>query len=252
MAILGTADGNGRWEYRLAGSADWQAIALGGNALLLGAQDSVRFVPNERAGTTASFTYRAWDTTNAAAPGSLVAIAGTGGTSAFSDQTDTATIAVSDVNDAPVIAPLPDRHSLEDQAFTVTIGELAAAFATDADTPASGLTFTVEIRNGANLLATFTRAATSPDPISFTPPANFNGVLTATVTASDGAETSEAQSFDLIVDPLNDAAAVSGPVTGTAMEDGPPVTLNGLANASDPDSGAVLTVNSRRGRCRPA
>ena len=40
----------------------------------------------------------------------------------------------------------------------------------------------------------------------------------------------------------NDAPIVSGPATGAATEDGAPVTINGIAKATDVDHGSVLTV----------
>ncbi|MFC3068839.1 choice-of-anchor L domain-containing protein [Phenylobacterium soli] len=42
--------------------------------------------------------------------------------------------------------------------------------------------------------------------------------------------------------PVNHPPVISGPVTAAATEDGAAVGLNALANASDPDAGAVLTV----------
>ncbi len=41
---------------------------------------------------------------------------------------------------------------------------------------------------------------------------------------------------------VNDAPVVSGPVSGNAVEDGSTVSLDALANASDPDAGATLSV----------
>jgi VCBS repeat-containing protein len=46
---------------------------------------------------------------------------------------------------------------------------------------------------------------------------------------------------------VNDAPVVSGAVTGAALEDGSSVTLNALANASDVDSGATLSVTNLPG-----
>lgn len=43
---------------------------------------------------------------------------------------------------------------------------------------------------------------------------------------------------------VNDAPVVSGPVIGNATEDGPTVALNALANATDVDHGAVLSVTN--------
>ena len=51
-----------------------------------------------------------------------------------------------------------------------------------------------------------------------TPPLDFNGMINLTVVASDGTLEAE-QSFDLIIDPVNDAAVISGNDTGTLQED---------------------------------
>ena len=73
-------------------------------ALLLRDTDRVRFVPDGQNGTAASFTFVAWDRTAGSAARSSAPRAA-GGTSAFSLASDTATITVSAVNDAPVLTP---------------------------------------------------------------------------------------------------------------------------------------------------
>jgi len=50
---------------------------------------------------------------------------------------------------------------------------------------------------------------------------------------------------------VNDAPVVTGAVTGAALEDGSNVTLNALANASDVDSGATLSVTNLPGSLPP-
>ena len=59
---------------------------------------------------------------------------------------------------------------------------------------------------------------------------------------SDGIATTGASvSWDLTG--TNDAPVVSGAVNGAAIEGGPAITLNALANASDVDDGAILNVS---------
>jgi len=70
-------------------------------SLLLRPEDAVRFVPDAENGTTASFTYRAWDQTSGTA-GTRVNTSLTGGSTAFSATPNTASITVGAVNDAPV------------------------------------------------------------------------------------------------------------------------------------------------------
>ena len=65
------------------------------------ARPTNRFVPNGSDGTTANFTYRAWDQTSGSA-GAKVDSTITGGETAFSTTAATASIAVTAINDAPV------------------------------------------------------------------------------------------------------------------------------------------------------
>lgn len=95
--------GGGTWEYSINGGANWTAIGAVSEtqALLLSATDKLRFVPDTENGTTATLSYYAWD--GSAGQGTKVDASTRGGTSAFSIGSDTATIAIADVNDAPTL-----------------------------------------------------------------------------------------------------------------------------------------------------
>ncbi|MFN6994739.1 MAG: DUF4347 domain-containing protein, partial [Aquincola tertiaricarbonis] len=105
IAITSLLAGNGVWQYSLDGGASWQAMGTVSNsaALLLRGSDRVRLVPDGHNGTSASLTYRAWDQTSGSA-GSKASTATNGGSTAFSTTTDSATLTVTPVNDAPVMA----------------------------------------------------------------------------------------------------------------------------------------------------
>jgi len=95
---------HGIWQYKL-GAGSWTAVNFTDNAgkgLLLDATDSLRFVPAGNWNGTASVTFGAWDKTAGGSAGTYAVISTVGGTSAFSSATDTATITVTAVNDAPV------------------------------------------------------------------------------------------------------------------------------------------------------
>ena len=69
---------------------------------------SLRYTPAGSGAETATITYRAWDTTDAATPGSLVTLSGTGavgGTTAYSSATDTASLTVTATVDTTVLVP---------------------------------------------------------------------------------------------------------------------------------------------------
>ncbi len=105
IALTGVDASHGSWEYRIGGGA-WTAIDAGtlsvSNALLLGANDAMRFKPTQDYNGNAFITYKAWDGTAGAAGSRADASAG-GGTSAFSAAADTASITVTAVDDAPTL-----------------------------------------------------------------------------------------------------------------------------------------------------
>ncbi|WP_256205189.1 MULTISPECIES: DUF4347 domain-containing protein [unclassified Pseudomonas] len=106
IAITGMDSGvGGTWQYSVNNGASWQDIGTisTASALLLRSNDRVRFVPDGVNGTNASFTFRAWDQSGATAgmQGTKANASSAGGTTAFSTNTDTASVTVTAVNDAP-------------------------------------------------------------------------------------------------------------------------------------------------------
>ncbi len=102
IAITSLVSGNGTWQFSTNAGGSWASIGDVSNAsaLLLRGTDLVRFVPNAQSGTTASFDFRSWDQTSGTA-GTRADASVNGGTTAFSTSTETASIVVSDINDAP-------------------------------------------------------------------------------------------------------------------------------------------------------
>jgi VCBS repeat-containing protein len=103
IAITGTTGAHGHWEYSTDGTTFFAVPAVSTtSALLLAPTDLVRYVPDGEDGETATISYRAWDQTTGisgtTADASLV-----GGSTAFSVASDTATVTVTSVNDAPVV-----------------------------------------------------------------------------------------------------------------------------------------------------
>jgi VCBS repeat-containing protein len=104
IAITGLSSGNGSWQYDIgAGWANVDVVS-NANALLLRSTDSLRFVPDQQNANSATLTYRAWDRTDGGTEGSKVDISTNGATTAFSTALDTASITVTALNDAPVLA----------------------------------------------------------------------------------------------------------------------------------------------------
>ena len=104
IALIG-ATGQGTWDYSLDGTTFTPLPTVGlTSALLLPATADLRYTPDGKDSETPTITYYAWDQTSGSAAGSvdLSAAGATGGTTAYSFLTDTASLTV---NDAPVLTP---------------------------------------------------------------------------------------------------------------------------------------------------
>ena len=97
---------HGSWQYKV-GAGNWTTFDFNGSnagkGLLLASTDRVRFVPATDWSGSATLTFGAWDATSGTA-GTYAGLSSTGSTSSFSTETDTATITVSPINDAPIIS----------------------------------------------------------------------------------------------------------------------------------------------------
>ncbi|MBK5913069.1 DUF4347 domain-containing protein [Rhodocyclus purpureus] len=108
-AIYVTAVDNthGTWQFKTGSRwTDFDFSSNLGKGLLLDSTNSIRFVPDADWSGTATLTFGAWDKSNANSKikaGAYVSVANKGGTYAYSSTTDTASITVNSVNDAPVL-----------------------------------------------------------------------------------------------------------------------------------------------------
>uniref|UniRef100_UPI00261BAD14 tandem-95 repeat protein n=1 Tax=uncultured Ruegeria sp. TaxID=259304 RepID=UPI00261BAD14 len=119
------------------------------------------------------------------------------------ESTATVSIVVHGTNDAPVLAlALPNQASAEDEAVSFALP--ANAF-TDVDGDALILSATLVGGTALPGWLVFDAVAGS---FSGTPPQDFNGILSVTVTASDGS-LSASGTFALEITPVNDAPAVA-------------------------------------------
>lgn len=108
-AITGT--GSGVWQYQVD-SGSWTPFGTVSEtgALLLKDTDKVRFVPDTLNGTTASFSYYAWDQASGSA-GSTANVTSRGGDTPFSLNGDTTSITVTDAADPPTLDLDADNSS---------------------------------------------------------------------------------------------------------------------------------------------
>ncbi|MDH1701761.1 DUF4347 domain-containing protein [Comamonas terrigena] len=107
IAITGLTGTYGKWQYSTDAGTSWTDIGAVSNAtaLILNATNKVRYVPDGIHGETATLIYKAWDQTGGTAglEGTKRNTSISGGTSAYSLDTDTASVVVTAVNDAPVV-----------------------------------------------------------------------------------------------------------------------------------------------------
>ncbi len=158
IAITAKVNGNGTWQYSIDGGSSWNNVGTvsATSSLLLRSNDLIRFVPNAQNATTGNITFRAWDQSDATLgqQGSKVDTSTNGGTTAFSTATESATISVTAVNDAPTIANGYAHTLATTNEDTTSSGTLASAILTgagraDVDSGAtSGLAITSKTGNG--------------------------------------------------------------------------------------------------------
>jgi VCBS repeat-containing protein len=151
--------------------------------------------------------------------------------------TQTASVTVTPVNDAPVAGGTPVTFSTaEDSAILISATQLLAN-TTDADSSNLSIA-SISVNQG-----TITNLGNGM--YSYNPPANYNGNAVISFTVSDGTLTSATQTATVAVTAVNDAPVVNAPTAYTMNEDGTLSITQAslLVNASDAD-GNALTVTS--------
>ncbi|MDF1811584.1 MAG: Ig-like domain-containing protein, partial [Verrucomicrobiales bacterium] len=96
--------GTGTWEFSIDAGGSWAAVGTPTEfaALLLRAEDRIRFVPDAIDAATADIQFKAWDQSDSLVAGTTVNVQTNGGVTAFSTSTETASIVVTAVNENPV------------------------------------------------------------------------------------------------------------------------------------------------------
>jgi hypothetical protein len=127
IAVTAANTTNGSWFFSINGGTNWSALGAvtNSNARLLAADANTRiyFQPGANFnGTIASaITFRAWDRTGAPGNGATADTTINGGTTAFSSTTDTASITVNPVNDAPVADDELGLSTAEDTTLNIAV-----------------------------------------------------------------------------------------------------------------------------------
>ncbi|MEK6822503.1 MAG: Ig-like domain-containing protein, partial [Nanoarchaeota archaeon] len=143
--------------------------------------------------------------------------------------TQTLTIDVTGVNDAPVLAAVPAQSFNEDAPTTVDLVGLAS------DVDGNPLTFIVDTQ-GTNVTCSFTGSV-----LSMTPLLNFNGADSCVVKVNDGTVDSNLQTVSITVVAVNDAPVLAAVPAQTFAEDA--ITNVDLAAFGSDVEGSPLTFS---------
>ena len=246
VAVTAVDDSNGRWQFSTDGGSNWTNFGVTSDSaarlLLADALSSVRFVPNaDWNGTlTNGLGLRAWDATSGAA-GATADASLNGGSTAFGSATARASVTVTAVNDAPVLAlPVAGQNATQDVAFSFT---LPAGTFTDVDS-GDTLSHAATLNSGAALPAWLSfNAATAV--FSGTPSNADVGGLSLRVTATDGAGATVFVEFVLTVANVNDTPLLVSPIAAQrATEDAAFSLAIPAGTFIDRDAGATLSYSA--------
>lgn len=109
IAVIAVNNTNGIWQYSIDNGVNWLNFGAVSNlsAVLLdasGTTSKIRYLPNlNYVGSAGFITFRAWDQTTGTNGATGVNVSNNGGTTAFSQAIESATLNVINVNDAPVL-----------------------------------------------------------------------------------------------------------------------------------------------------
>ncbi len=233
IAVTAVDNSNGAWQFSTDAGSNWTAFGTpSGTAARLLASDAntrVRFVPNANfnGSINPAITFRAWDQSTGTSGGTYDA-SSNGSYFAFSSATNTATLQVTAVNDAPSFVKGID------QSVPATIGAqtTVAGWATSISKgPAdeSGQVLNFIVTNNTNTGLFSAGPAISPTgTLTFTA-SGVAGTATITLTLHDnggttngGVDTSVAQTFTITTNATgaNQAPVISSPgATQSTLED---------------------------------
>ena len=277
LAVTGVV-GTGAWQYSTDGST-WTNVGTvsATQALLLDANSWLRYAPAGTNAETASFSFRAWDTTSGTAstfgtPVTANPGAG-GGTSAYSSASASASRNVTAVNDAPVLANTALTLSVTEDAGAPSgaVGSLVSAFtggSSDVDSGAVkgiAITATAEANGtwyystngGTNWAAVGAVADTSAllladdanTRLYFAPAANFNGSAAGALTLRAWDQNSGSAGTKVSTATNGGTTAFSSAtdtvdVTVTAVNDAPVFSgLDGAPTYVEDSAAVVLDAN---------
>jgi hypothetical protein len=187
IAVVAVDDSHGTWQFSVDAGSSWTDFGAVGDAsaVLLDTSAQLRFVPaRDFAGPAGELTFRAWDQTAGSNGQTGVDTSAHGGTSAFSARTETVTLDVRPVNDAPV-NDLPGDQMVEEGG--VLIFSQAGGNAISVEDPdAAAVRLTLEVSEGTLSLADVSGLAFDAGDGTADASMTFTGSLSAVNAALDG------------------------------------------------------------------
>jgi gliding motility-associated-like protein len=164
--------------------------------------------------------------------GSLITITATDDGEGALTATQTFTIVVTPVNDAPVA--IADTATVSEDSATTSIDVIA----NDSDEEEDTLTLTLVNTSGIGTVSINLDGVS----VDYTPSEDFNGTEVITYTVSDGTDTATG-TLTVTVTPVNDAPVAIAD-TATVSEDTATTSIEVIANDTDVDSGDILSLTS--------
>lgn len=148
----------------------------------------------------------------------------------------TPTIRYTSIDDGPTISPISDQLTDEDQ----SLGPIAFAI-NDSESDATTLIVSATSSDQSLILdsSIILGGSGANRSISLTPVANASGVVTVTISVSDGQLITQ-QTFDITISPRNDQPTLV-PQSFSVTENAPQGTIVGTVIATDVDNGDVLS-----------
>jgi photosystem II stability/assembly factor-like uncharacterized protein len=265
IALINVDTTNGTWEYSLDGGVTWSPV-IGvsfTNALPLPSTARLRFIPlpDFNGSMPNAITFHAWDQSSGTA-GSTVDLTGLlGGSNAFSVNSETASLTVLPVNDAPTVLSVTTNwtNPLTEDSFPpypqITLTNLQPGGGSDE--AGQLLSVSASLLNGTSITGTFqystdggvTFTATPPTGLAagasvivrFIPNPDVNGSDTIIVviqdnggTANGGMDTSSV-TRTIVIDPVNDPPVLVNNGPASVNEGGSITIANTLLLTTDVD-----------------
>jgi fibronectin-binding autotransporter adhesin len=240
LAVTAVDNSNGTWQFSTNGGGVWTAFGSPTNAaarlLADNANTRVRFVPNADFNGTVNpgITFRAWDQTSGT-NGNTADASTNGGTTAFSTATETASIIVTEVNDAPTATGEALTNVAEDSGQrTIPFGDLTA---NDSKGAANESGQTLIVNTVSNPVGG--TVSISAGNVLFTPGLDFNGPASFQYTVQDNGTTNGGADFKT-------SNTVTATFTVTAVNDAPVNTVPGAQNVTQNSSLTFSAANANQ------